>query len=318
MTRTAVTGGSGRLGRSVVRALVDAGHSVLSLDRTPVPGLPAEQTVIDLTDAGATRAALSQWRPDAVIHLAAISVPFSAPDAETFATNTALAFSVLEGALDSGARAILVASSPTVIGYGSPSGWGPAYLPIDEAHPLAPWNGYSLSKQAIEEIVAMMVRVRGEEARFGVFRPCYVISPEEWAGAPTQQGHTVKERLDSPELSAVALFNYLDARDAGGFVLAWLSAADRTPNGSCFFVGAPDSLVRGDVSGALSELVSGTADAARALKPSDPVFSSRAAEELLGWHAQHTWRNELCRREPDHGRPDRPVDAGIATEGREA
>jgi len=291
--RIVVTGGAGRLGRSVVTVLAEAGHEVVSIDRAVADGLPVRQLEADLLDAAATRALFAELRPEAVVHLAAISVPFSLPDPEIFATNTGLAFSVLEGALAAEAGSLLLASSPTVIGYGAPAGWSPDYLPIDEAHPVAPWNGYALSKVAIEELARMAVRRDGERLRLGVFRPCYVIAPEEWEGAPTQQGHTVAERLADPRLSAVALFNYLDARDAGDFVLAWLARAGEVPNGSCFFVGAADSLVREPVADALARLVPGTADAAGSLGDSDPVFSSARAERLLGWRARRSWRTEL-------------------------
>lgn len=295
MSRILVTGGAGRLGRSVVSALADAGNEVVSIDRIRIDGLPARQIEADLLDASATSAAFAEIAPDAVVHLAAIAVPGALPDAEIFGVNTRLLWSVLEASLAAGAGALLVASSPTVVGYGAPSGWQPAYLPLDEDHPVAPWNGYSTSKLAIEEIIRMAVRRYGDRARFGVFRPCYVIAPEEWEGAPTQQGHTVAERLARPALSAVALFNYLDARDAGEFVVAWLAHATEVPNGEVFFVAAPDALVDAPTADALRELVPETAVAASALSGSESVFSSARAELLLGWRARRTWRTELRR-----------------------
>jgi UDP-glucose 4-epimerase len=293
VSRVLVTGGSGRLGRSVVRVLAEAGHEVVSVDRGMHPALPVRQLALDLAAPGAAERAFSEVRPEAVVHLAAIATPFSAPEAEIFGTNTALAFTVLEAALATGVRSLLVASSPTVIGYGAPAGWSPAYLPIDEQHPVAPWNAYALSKVAVEELLATAVRAHGDRIRLGAFRPCYVIAPEEWAGAPTQQGHTIEDRLDDPALSAVALFNYLDARDAGAFVDAWIGAADRIPNGEVFFVGAPDSLLREPVPAALERLVPGVGDAARSLPDDAPVFSSGHARDLLGWEARRTWRTEL-------------------------
>lgn len=310
--RVVVTGGAGRLGRSVVRALAEAGDEVVSLDRVAAADLPARQIELDLLDRDATRDALERIRPDAVVHLAAIAVPGSRPDAEIFDVNTRLLWSVLEAALAAGAGAMLVASSPTVIGYGSPAGWKPAYLPLDEAHPLAPWNGYAASKVALEEIVRMAARRDGHRARFGVFRPCYVIAPEEWEGAPTQQGHTVAERLADPALSAVALFNYVDARDAGDFVVAWLDHADAVPNGEVFFVGAADALVEAPTAQALAELVPGAATAAGALDGTAPVFSSGRAALLLGWRARRSWRTELKRDtagSPASGRTDSVVPA---------
>lgn len=292
--RYLVTGGAGRLGRSVVTVLAEAGHEVVSVDVARIDGLPAEQVVADLADPGATRRVVERVRPDGIVHLAAIPYPGLLPDDETFATNTRLAFAVLDAAVATGVGAVLLASSPTVLGYGAPAGWAPQYLPLDERHPVAPWNGYAASKAAVEQLAAMFARRYPDGPRFGAFRPCYVIAPEEWAGAPTQQGHTILERLDDPALSAVALFNYVDARDAGDFVRAWLERAPEVPNGSVFFVGAPDSLVRGSVAEALAEHVPAAADAARALDPEAAVFSSALAEEMLGWRATRTWRTELA------------------------
>ncbi|MDQ0644755.1 NAD-dependent epimerase/dehydratase family protein [Microbacterium murale] len=291
--RVIVTGGAGRLGRSVVRALADAGYEVVSIDRATAPDLPAEQREVDLLDPAATRSAFAQLAPVAVVHLAAIAVPGALPDPEVFDVNTRLAWNVLEATVAAGAGALLVASSPTVIGYGSPSGWSPSYLPLDEQHPLAPWNGYAVSKVAIEQIVRMAVRRNGDTMRFGTFRPCYVIAPEEWEGAQTQQGHTVAERLADPTLSAVALFNYIDARDAGDFVRSWLEHASDIPNGEVFFVGAPDSLLDSPTGPALAALVPGTSEQAASLPSDAAVFSSARAERLLGWRARHTWRSEL-------------------------
>lgn len=293
MSRYIVTGGAGRLGRSVVAAIAHAGHEVISVDRTTSEGIPADQIVLDLADAQATRELFMALKPDGVVHLAAIAVPFSSPETEIFTTNTALAFGVLDATLAAGAQSLLIASSPTVIGYGSPGGWHPSYLPIDEEHPRAPWNAYALSKVAIEELVAMAVRVHGHRLRVGTFRPCYVIAPEEWAGAPTQQGHTVRERLDDPALAAPALFNYLDARDGGEFVLAWLEASDRIENGSTFFVGASDSLSRQPIGEALTAWVPGLTERDDKLDPYAAAFSSARAERLLGWRALRSWRTEL-------------------------
>lgn len=298
MSRYIVTGGAGRLGRSVVRLLDEAGHEVVSLDRHVIPDLPGRQLELDLGDPEATRRAFLEIRPDGVVHLAGISTPLSASDADTFDVNTRLMWSVLEAGLAAGVSALLVASSPTVIGYGAP-GWCPVYLPIDEDHPVAPWHGYAVSKVAMEEIVAMAARRYGDQASFGVMRPAYVIAPDEWRGAPTQQGHTVVERLGTPALSAIALFGYVDARDAADFVLAWLENAHRVPNGSAFFVAATDSLVRAPIADALAEHLMAVAPLAADLAPRAPMFSSERAERILQWRAERTWRTELLHHSAD-------------------
>lgn len=295
MSRVVVTGGAGRLGRSVVTALADAGHEVTSFDQGRAEQLPARQVAVDLLDQRATLEAFSEARPEAVVHLAAIAIPGSVPDPDMFRINTQLVWSVLQASLESGARKMLLASSPTVMGYGSPSGWTPAYLPLDEEHPTAPWNGYGASKVAMEQIVQMAVRQHGARMRFGAFRPCFVIAPEEWEGVATQMGHTLEERIADPSLSAVALFNYVDARDAGEFVAAWIRGADDVPNGSTFFVGAPDALYDGDTADGVRSHLPSAAHAADQLTGTQSMFSSDRAEQLLGWRAQRLWRDTLVR-----------------------
>lgn len=290
-SRVAVTGGAGRLGRTVVAGLREAGHEVLSLDRVPHDD-PASQ-VVDLCDPKAATAVLQDFQPDAVVHLAAIAIPFSAPEATILQTNTLLAFTVVQAALDAGAQKVVVASSPTVYGYGAPTGWSPQYLPLDEQSATRPWNAYSLSKLTAEQVVAMFVAQVGDRVRFAVFRPCFVIAPEEWQGAPTQQGHTVAERLADPALSAPALFNYLDARDAASFVSALLEAMPTIPNGEVFLVGADDALATAPLAELLPRFHPGTSGAAEALTGSTPAFANAKAKRLLGWHPQHSWRSEL-------------------------
>ncbi len=297
MSRIVVTGGAGRLGRSVVAGLAGAGHEVLSLDRavSAAPELAAaEQAALDLTDAAATRAVLEEARADAVVHLAAIAVPFSAPEDVILRTNVQLAMSVLGGAVAAGVPRVVAASSPTVLGYGAPAGWLPDRLPLDEDVPPRPWNAYALSKHLVEQSVGMLRRQTGDATRFAAFRPCYVIAPEEWDGAPTQQGHTVQERLDDPALSAPALFNYVDARDAAAFVGTLLDGLGDIPNGEVFFVGAADALARDPLADLLPHFLPGTEQLAAGLTGTASAFSCAKAERLLGWRPRHDWRTELA------------------------
>lgn len=290
--RVLVTGAGGRLGRSVVDALVAGGFEVIACDRSVTEDARVTVEPIDLADAAATAELFERVRPDAVVHLAAISVPFSAPERDILMTNTGLTASVVDAAVAAGVSRVLVSSSPTILGYNAPLGWSPDYLPLDERHPVRPWNGYALSKLVMEEIVATAVRVAGPGIRFGVFRPCYVVSAEEWAGAPTQQGHTIVERLRDPALAAVSLFNYVDARDAADFVIAWLTS-ESVPNGETFFVGAADALATRPVSELWESFCPQLGPDAAALTGTRPVFSIAKAEHLLGWTPRRSWRTEL-------------------------
>ncbi|WP_249522153.1 NAD-dependent epimerase/dehydratase family protein [Modestobacter marinus] len=292
--RVLVTGGAGRLGRSVVDGLADAGHEVVSVDVTAAPLEKAAATFpADLTDLGQAYGVMARYRPDAVVHLAAIAVPFSRPESVIHATNTALAYNVLQAAVDSGVGTVVTASSPTVMGYGSPAGWAPRCLPLDEDHPARPWNAYGLSKLAAEQTMRMFAAQHGDRVRLAAFRPCFVIAPEEWAGAPTQQGHTVDEVVADPRHGAVSLFNYVDARDCADFLDTLLGKAGEVPNGEVFFVGAQDALAEAPLAELLPEFSGVAPELAAGLTGTSPAFSTAKAERLLGWTASRSWRTEL-------------------------
>lgn len=297
-TTVLVTGGSGRLGRSVVTGLADAGYDVVSVDRAPVTSgvFPAQirQEAVDLLAPGVAGSMIEKHRPDAVIHLAAIAVPFSAPESVILQTNSQLAFQVMGAATDLGVGRIITASSPTVLGYGSPAGWMPEAFPLDEQTTPKPWNAYALSKLLAEQTMRMFAAAQGEKIRYAAFRPCYVISPEEWAGAPTQQGHTVVERLDDPALSAPAIFNYVDARDVADFLDVLLQSMDRIPNAETFFVGAADALAREPLSELIPRYLPAVGALAADLHGTSPAFSIEKAGRLLGWKPKRSWRTELA------------------------
>lgn len=297
MSRIFVTGGSGRLGRSVVAGLAQAGYEVISVDRDAIPldQLPAGvvQATGDLLVPGEALRLLKETKPDAVIHLAAIAVPFSAPEEVIFATNTRLAFAVISAATELGIGKIITASSPTALGYGCPAGWLPDSFPLDERTTPKPWNAYALSKLIAEQTVQMFAAAQGEKIRYAAFRPCYVISPEEWEGAPTQQGHTVAERLADPALSAPALFNYVDARDVADFLDVLLQKMDSIPNGETFFVGAADALATAPLAELMPRFLPGSEGLAAGLTGTSPAFSITKARDLLGWEPQRSWRTEL-------------------------
>ena len=84
MARIAVTGGSGKAGRAVVRDLARHGHEVLNIDRVPslnssAPDSPVPFLRADVTDFGQTLEAVSGGETlpgiEAVVHLAAIPSP---------------------------------------------------------------------------------------------------------------------------------------------------------------------------------------------------------------------------------------------------
>src|SRR3954468_22306284 len=120
MTKIAVTGGSGKAGRAVVRDLLEHGHEVLNVDRVPSaesdsPDAPAPFLPADLTDYGQTLEALSgaEVMPgiEAVVRLAAISSPVLAPPDQVFRTNATSTHTVSSAAMRLGLERVVWASS---------------------------------------------------------------------------------------------------------------------------------------------------------------------------------------------------------------
>ncbi len=288
-----VTGGSGRLGRSIVDHLRSRYKRVVSVDVANHPmNTDDDFFSADLLDAGASYAALARFKPDILIHLAGIAEPYSRAEHVILRTNIALASNVLQAAVDSRISKIVVAGSPTIMGYDRAS-WSPAYLPLDENHPVAPGHAYALSKHVTEEMVKSFVRQDNCISKFVIFRPSFVVAPEEWSGAPIQGGGTIRQRLDNREVAGVNLFSYVDARDAASLVHILIENMDVIPSGDVFFCSAPDALAYESIVEALPEIHPGiNREIARALSGTAPGISSAKAESL-GWRADHTWRREM-------------------------
>jgi len=177
--RVVVTGGMGRLGRSVVNRLAPVAEVTVLDIAEPTGPLPAGVKFkrADMTDYATVVNALRGQ--EAVIHLAAIPNPRSAPPAVTFNTNVQGAWVIMQAAEDAGVRRMTVASSDSVYGLSyNPPDWPPKYLPVDEAHPCRPTEFYSLSKY-ITETIAQSFAARHKLEVFAI-RPVHVVFPAEY------------------------------------------------------------------------------------------------------------------------------------------
>ena len=147
--RVAVTGGSGRIGRHVVKCLLARGHSVMNLDRIQPREPAAKLYFVDLRKREQVQPLLEQV--DAVCHLGEIpGLGSSRPPEEIYAHNTQAGSVVLQTAADLKLQRIVYTSSCQVYGcFGEPV-VPPARLPFDETHPLQPQNAYAMSKVANE------------------------------------------------------------------------------------------------------------------------------------------------------------------------
>lgn len=173
--RVIVTGGSGRIGSEVIRALLARGHRPENLDliKPDVENCPYQK--IDMTDRAAVRKAIEG--ADAVCHLAEIpNIMDPLTEDGVFSANTASTAHVLQAAADFKVKHAIYTSTCQVYGC-----WGfhqipPERLPFDEEHPFRPQNAYAQSKVANEGFARLMAL--RHDLSLAIFRFPWVMSTE--------------------------------------------------------------------------------------------------------------------------------------------
>jgi nucleoside-diphosphate-sugar epimerase len=283
MSRVAVTGGRGKLGRAVVTDLVAHGYDVVVLDRSVPPGWNAGITRLDVTDYGQVLGALTRVddrydRIDAVVHLAAIPAPGIAPNATTFATNVLGTYHVLEAARVAGIDRVVIASSETVLGL--PFETPPPYLPIDEDYRVRPETSYSLGKAVDEEIAHHFCRWNPELTLIAL-RFSNVMEPSDYAEFATFQ--------DDARLRAWNAWGYIDARDGAQAVRKALEAEVR---GYDVFIIANADTCMTRPSAELAAEVFPDVPWTRPVSGNETLLSIDKARRVLGYEPEHSWRDE--------------------------
>jgi dTDP-glucose 4,6-dehydratase len=169
--RVLVTGGLGFIGSAVVRLLIgETEHQVLNVDKVTYAANPASVKEVasnpryrfakaDIADGAAMRGLFAEFRPDAVLHLAAESHVDRSIDgpAAFITTNIVGTFELLEAATaywrgldrDTAQRFRLLHVSTDEV-FGSLE---PADSPFNELTPYSPRSPYAASKAASDHLV---------------------------------------------------------------------------------------------------------------------------------------------------------------------
>lgn len=284
MDTVIVTGGRGASGRWVVDRL-RADFEVVVVDRDH-PGFGADPVenvdfrAADLTDRGAVHELVAGIDPDAVVHWGAIPALGRHPEGKVFENNAIAAYNVLTAAGEAGAR-IVQASSDGAYGFffaeETPL---PDELPITEAHPRRPEDGYGLSKVTAEAIAAGVARRHGVQV--ASIRPSWIQEPGEY---PCRDpGYT-------GDLGAGAgnFWSYVDARDVAEMVHTALTTEFAADGGyEAFNCVAADNAL-GDPLETLIERHYGALPSGPGVEGDGTAYSLKKAGELLGWVPEHSW-----------------------------
>ena len=278
MTRVAVTGGNGKLGRAVVAHLGEHGYEVVNLDITGRP----PQLRVDLTDYGQTAEALTgiddrYGSIEAVVHLAAIPAPGLIPNAATFHNNMTATFNVFQAAKLAGITNVVWASSETVLGL--PFTTPPPYIPVDEEYPARPESTYSLVKHLEEQMAAQFCRWNPELKMIGL-RFSNVMDPEDYAQFPSFDA--------DPRSRSWNLWGYIDARDGAQAVR---KALEFEGTGTEVFIIANADTVMGRTSASLAAEVFPGVPVTKELGEHETLLSIDKARRVLGYEPEHSWRS---------------------------
>ena len=284
MTKVIVTGGSGKLGRAVLKDLVANGYQVLNLDQT----LPRENVCptvrIDLTDFGEVVAALAgvdehKGPFDAVVHLAAIPAPGLFGNARTFANNVPVTYNVFEACRVLGIKNVVFASSETVLGL--PFDNPPPYAPVDEEYFPRPETAYSLGK-LVDETIAKQFCRWDPALKIAGLRFSNVMDVEDYKAFPSFDADPKRRKWN--------LWGYIDARDGAQAVRKAIEADFK--GFEPFIIANADTVMSRSNASLMAEVFPGVETKAN-MPATGTLLSIDKAKRMLDYNPQHSWRNHV-------------------------
>jgi nucleoside-diphosphate-sugar epimerase len=277
--KVAVTGGSGKAGRAVVRDLLEHGYEVLNVDLVPSPEPGAAFLPADLTDFGQALEALSgaEMLPgiEAVVHLAAIPAPDRATPDQIFRTNMTSTSTVFSAATRLGFERVVWASSETTLGL--PFDQPPDFAPVDETHPLRPETAYALSKVLGEEMARQYHRWSG--VPFVGLRFSNVMERADYAEFETWQ--------DDPAVRRWNLWGYVDESHVGQSARLGLEAD--TTGAEAYVIAAADTVMRRPSRELMAEVFPGV-PVADDVPEHGTLLGIEKARRELGYDPAFSWR----------------------------
>lgn len=276
--KVVVTGAAGRLGQAVISELLAAGHGVWGIDRVRPEPLRCRFLPVDLTQPASVLDALQG--ADAVIHLGAIPGPLVQPASVTFTNNVLATYHLVETAAALRIPRLINASSIFGLGWVEQAEtYWPQSVPVDEAHPLTPFEAYGLSKQIGEEICAAASRRTGIQTVS--LRLMNIISAEGYFAFPWPS-----PTRDRP--LRFVMWPYLDIRDAARSCRLALEA--NTLAHEAYYIAAADTRFDARTVDLLQELAPPTLRANLPMTDNSTVINLDKARQQLKYEPQHSWK----------------------------
>ena len=227
-----VTGGSGNIGRAVVQHLASAGHAVLTLDRRrPRDGRAGEFAYCDLARRDVLELHLARFAPEALCHLAEIPDARRLPEAEVYAANAAATGTLFQTAAEMGVRRVAYASTVQVYAqFGryddARPAPAPAALPMTEAEPTRPNNGYGAQKVGAEAYLGALAGRFDTTAAALRIPGCRDFLGSDWLGhAFRDAGRYSRGDRDGALHELGAWLDSADCASAFAACVAWEGAA---------------------------------------------------------------------------------------------
>ncbi len=286
--RLMVTGSAGRIGRTLVGILREAGYEIRTFDRTAqhknndwehIPG--------DLRDIQAVRRAAQGM--DAVVHLGAIPSDHYGTGDEVLTVNVQGTWNVLFAAAEAGVERVVYFSSVNALGVVG-GHRVTSRFPINDSYPNLPLSSYQLSKHLAEEAC----RSFSEKHGFATLclRPVGVIFPDNYA-------YYRRFRIeDLAERGKREYWAYVDVRDVCSATLCALKAQGVLHD--VFLLSAADTSLPIPT----EELVDRyypevpwegvSRQEYLADNPYRSLMDFSRAHQRLGWKPERHWRGELA------------------------
>ncbi|WP_379135916.1 NAD-dependent epimerase/dehydratase family protein [Paenibacillus sp. sgz500958] len=278
MAKVVVTGGSGMLGKWVVRHFVEQGYEVVNVDTHKPQESAAPTLIADLNNLGEVYSVLAG--AEAVVHLAAIPAAHIKTSEVTYQNNVMSTYNILEAAAGLGIRKAVIGSSESSYGIVfAEHPFGPMYVPVDEEHPQLPQDSYGLSK-VVNELTADMFH-RRTGMQIVSLRIGNVIDPSVYEQFPSF--------IHDPAQRDRILWSYIDTRDVAEACRLAVEAEDL--GSVAVNIAADDTSMAVSSRELMKARYPEVTDFREPLTGHETLLSNAKAKRLLNWQPKHVWRN---------------------------